>query len=128
MKKYILSAVLMVAAATSFSQSRTVQEFQFANAPQQFENQLITIQNVEVSFEPVAPHMQNKDCKVPKSFESLEVNFKGGDPNFKPCFLVSKQMKMINAQKVGGRKAKFDITFKGSQASGYVVSIMIPKG
>lgn len=128
MKKYILSAFLMVAAISSYGQSRTIQETQFASAPQQWDNQLITIQNVEINFEPVAPHMQNKNCKAPKSFELLDISFKGARPDFQPCFIVSKQMKMMNAQKVGGRKAKFDITFKGSQTSGYVVSVMIPKG
>jgi len=59
MKKYILSALMIFAASASFAQSRIIQETQFANAPQQWDNQLITIQNVEISFEEVPPHMKN---------------------------------------------------------------------
>ncbi len=117
-----------LAASISFAQSRTIQETQFANSPQQWDNQMITLQNVEVSFEAVPPHMQNNQCKVPRSFDLLTLNIKGARPDFKPCFMISHQMKVMNAQKVGGRKGKFDVTFKGSQMSGYVISILTPKG
>lgn len=128
MKKYILSAFMILAASVSFAQARTIQETQFANAPQQWDNQMITIQNVEVSFENVPPHMQNNSCKVPRSFDLIDIHIKGARPDFKPCFIISHNMKVANAQKAGGRKGRFDITFKGSQASGYVISILTPKG
>jgi hypothetical protein len=128
MKKYILSALMIFAASASFAQSSTIQETQFANAPQQWDNQMITIQNVEISFEEVPPHMKNNQCKAPRSFDVINIDFKGARPDFKPCFLISHQMKIMNAQKVGGRKGKYDLTFKGNQASGYVISVLTPKG
>jgi len=128
MKKYILSAIMLFTAAVSFAQARAVQETQFANAPQQWDNQMITLQNVEVSFEALPPHMRNNQCKVPRSFDLLTLKIEGARPDFKPCFLISKQMKMSNAQKVGGHSGRFDVTFKGNQMSGYVVSILTPRG
>lgn len=115
-------------AATGFGQSRTIQETQFANSPQQWDNQLITLQNVEVTFETVTPQSLSHPCKVPKSFELLNLNLKGAKADFKPCFIVSHQMKVMTAQKLGGKKGTFDITLKGSQMNGYVISILTLKG
>lgn len=37
-------------------------------------------------------------------------------------------MKVMNTQKFGDQKGKFDITLKGSLMNGYVISILTPKG
>lgn len=128
MKKYILSSVLILFAATSFAQARTIQETQFANSLQQWDDQLITLQNVEVSFEVVLPQTLSHPCKLPKGFDLLNLQLKGAKSDFKPCFIVSHQMKVMNTQKFGGQKGKFDVTLKGSLMNGYVISILTPKG
>ena len=127
MKKYIFTAIFIFAASSAFSQSKTVQEGQFANAPQQWDNEMITIQNVEVSLDAAAPHLKNK-CQAPKSFDVIELKFKGGRPDFKPCFLISHQMLLMMTQKAGGNIGKFDVTFKGNETSGYLVNFMVHKG
>ena len=128
MIKYILTTALLMVATASFGQSRTIQETQFANSPQQWDNQLITLQNVEVTFEVVPPQSLSHPCKVPKPFELLNLNLKGAKADFNPCFIISHQMKVSNAQKVGGQKGRFDITLKGTLMNGYVISILTPSG
>jgi hypothetical protein len=127
MRTFIITAIFTLFTSSIFAQSKTVQEGQFVNAPQQWENELITIQNVEVSFESASPQLKAK-CKAPKSFEIINVKFKGAKPDFQPCFVMSHQMKLMMVQKAGGETGKFDITFKGSESSGYLVQFMVHKG
>jgi hypothetical protein len=127
MKKYIFTALMLFAANASFSQSKTVSESQFANTPQQWENEMVTLQNVDVSFEAASPQLKAK-CKAPKSFEIVNVKFKGSKPDFQPCFIISHQMKLMMIQKAGGETGKFDITFKGSESAGYLIQFMVHKG
>lgn len=128
MKRILLLLVIgFFAFGNAFSQGKPVSVDQFVSSPQMFDNQMIVLQGVEVSFEALPPHMQNKGCKVPRSFELLNIQFKNARPDFKPCFITSSHLVKMNAQKARGGSAKFDLLCKGNAMNGYSVTAMIAK-
>lgn len=140
-KVYSFTIIALLSISYSFAQGVVVNAMDFTRNPQKFANQMITIKKAtfQISNEqgrpgmPAAPRMgapgaggnEPAPCNPPKSFTKLPVSFKE-TPSFQGCFIIAESMMRSLSAQSGGRNIDIDITFKGDETRGYVVTMCVP--
>jgi hypothetical protein len=148
MKKLTTSlAIAFLTIGSIFAQGRVVSNVEFASNPAKFNEQMITLNKVEIELvdnTKPAGHVHSAQapgaagatgmpsgpggrgvaaCNPPRSFVKLNVTIKE-KPEYHGCFFMSEQMyKKILAANPDKSEASLNITFKGNITSGYMVSL-----
>jgi hypothetical protein len=148
MKKLTTSlAIAFLTIGSIFAQGRVVSNAEFATNPGKFNEQMITLNNVEVELvdhTKPAGHVHSASapgsnmnsgmpsgpggrgvaaCNPPRSFVKLNVTIKE-KPDYHGCFFMSEQMyKKILTANPDKSAASLNITFKGNITSGFMVSL-----
>lgn len=140
-KLYSLIVIALLSISYSFSQGLVITSMDFTKNPQRFANQMVTIKKATLQVNDehgrpgmiTAPRMgapgpggnEPAPCNPPKSFAKLPVSFKE-TPSYHGCFIIAESMLRSLTAQSGGSNIDIDITFKGDETRGYVVTMCVP--
>jgi len=140
-KAYSIIIVALLSISYSFAQGVAVTSMDFTRNPQRFANQMITIKKATLQLTndqgrpgmggapqmgaPGAGGTHTAPCNPPRSFAKLPVSFKE-TPSYHGCFIIAESMLRSLTAQAGGRNIDIDITFKGDETRGYVVTMCVP--